>query len=96
MESNEFSVQDARRLTSVYRAASDTTVSKIVAMAVNKIRLAATMGQGYTVWRVPCMIQDAPLFDRLHMRSTVASLLRRQGYHVVELDNHMLFMTWSV
>lgn len=90
-----FSVTDARKLTSIYQAASESTTRKLSAMAFNKIRLFATMGQSFTLWTIPPLTPDAPFYDRAQMTESIAAILRQAGYAVtVFAVDFLLLVTW--
>lgn len=89
-----FSVQDARKLSSVYSTASETTKRKLASMVFNKIRFFATMGHACTVWRVPPLLPDSPLYDREAMTTALRQVLTDAGYTVLELGDFRLFVSW--
>ena len=91
-----FGVNDARKLSTTYRAASDKTTKLLLSMISNKIRYFATMGHTHTVWQVPGLIPDAPMYDRTLMTESIAQSLRQTGYVVVLVDPYTMFVAWTV
>jgi hypothetical protein len=85
---------EARDLTAYHRTASDTALQKLLQMVTNKVRFFATMGRTFTLWQVPPIIADAPVYDRDQAAGKLAAVLTQAGYLATVLSNCTLFVAW--